>query len=78
MCEQEAIANDSFFPYTPSLGRGNVDVAFSEAENVFEGELHVEAQEHFYLETHVTVAYPGEDSEMEVYSSTQLLSGLQV
>lgn len=36
------------------------------------GEIHIGGQEHFYLETNVTLAVPrGEDSEMELFVSTQ-------
>ena len=44
---------------------------FASSDNVLEGEVHVEAQEHFYLETHAAIARPGEDGEMEIWASTQ-------
>src|SRR5205823_1702885 len=36
-----------------------------------EGSLSVGGQEHFYLESHVALAYPGEFGQMTVHSSTQ-------
>uniref|UniRef100_A0A4W3HJP4 Xanthine dehydrogenase n=1 Tax=Callorhinchus milii TaxID=7868 RepID=A0A4W3HJP4_CALMI len=43
------------------------------------GEIHVGGQEHFYLETHCTVAVPkGEDGEMELFVSTQAPSNTQL
>uniref|UniRef100_A0A8C8A1D0 xanthine dehydrogenase n=1 Tax=Oryzias sinensis TaxID=183150 RepID=A0A8C8A1D0_9TELE len=33
--------------------------------------MHIGGQEHFYLETHVTLAVPKEDGEMELFVSTQ-------
>lgn len=48
------------------------------AENVLEGEFTVGAQEHFYLETFSVIVYPGEDGELEVFSSTQNPAGVQV
>jgi len=45
----------------------------------FLGEMYLGGQEHFYLETHSTVAVPkGEDGEMELFVSTQNLMKTQV
>lgn len=36
------------------------------------GEIHIGGQEHFYLESNITLAVPrGEDGEMELFVSTQ-------
>ena len=48
------------------------------AQHVVEGEVHVEAQEHFYLETYVALVRPGEEGEMEVFSATQSPTCVQV
>lgn len=41
--------------------------------------MHVGGQEHFYLETNVTLAVPrGEDGEMELFVSTQSTAKTQV
>lgn len=42
------------------------------------GEIHIGGQEHFYLETQVTLAVPLEDGEMELFVSTQAPSDSQV
>ena len=42
-----------------------------EAERVIEGRLEMGGQDHFYLETHIAYAIPGEDGDMTVHSSTQ-------
>lgn len=42
------------------------------------GEMHMGGQEHFYLETNVTLAVPGEDGEMELFVSTQAACKTQV
>lgn len=45
----------------------------------FLGEMYIGGQEHFYLETHCTVAVPkGEGGEMELFVSTQNLMKTQV
>ena len=60
------------------LACGDVDKALAHAEEMLEGELHVEAQEHFYLEPQVTIAYPLEDGGLEVHCCTQALHMVQV
>lgn len=43
------------------------------------GDMHIGGQEHFYLETNVTLAVPrGEDGEMELFVSTQSAAKTQV
>lgn len=45
----------------------------------FPGELYIGGQEHFYLETHCTIAVPkGEAGEMELFVSTQNTMKTQV
>jgi xanthine dehydrogenase large subunit len=68
---REAIAADSFQGGRPKLERGDVDAAFSGAEHVFSGELDLAGQEHFYLETHCSVAHVDEGGQVFVQSSTQ-------
>uniref|UniRef100_A0A673BTV6 Xanthine dehydrogenase n=1 Tax=Sphaeramia orbicularis TaxID=375764 RepID=A0A673BTV6_9TELE len=41
------------------------------------GDMHMGGQEHFYLETNVTLAVPKEDGEMELFVSTQSASKTQ-
>ncbi|XP_047119344.1 xanthine dehydrogenase [Schistocerca piceifrons] len=69
----DAIREKSFFPGFPvSITDGDVDAAMAAADHVVSGEARTGAQEHFYLETHVTLARPkGEDSEMEIFTSCQ-------
>lgn len=41
--------------------------------------MHIGGQEHFYLETNITLAVPrGEDGEVELFVSTQSASKTQV
>ncbi|KAI5291046.1 hypothetical protein KEM54_006563, partial [Ascosphaera aggregata] len=69
---EDAIEKQSFFDVAPCIKRGNVDGAFAKADHVFSGTARIGGQEHFYLETHATVAVPKpEDGEMEIFSSTQ-------
>ncbi|XP_029794417.1 xanthine dehydrogenase/oxidase-like [Suricata suricatta] len=69
---EEAIKNDSFYEPELKIEKGNLTKGFSEADNIVSGELHIGGQEHFYLETHCTIAVPkGEAGEMELFVSTQ-------
>uniref|UniRef100_A0A4W3HKB5 Xanthine dehydrogenase n=1 Tax=Callorhinchus milii TaxID=7868 RepID=A0A4W3HKB5_CALMI len=76
---QDAIAHESYYDVPKKIERGNIDLGFAESDNIIEGEIHVGGQEHFYLETHCTVAVPkGEDGEMELFVSTQAPSNTQL
>ncbi|XP_021921362.1 xanthine dehydrogenase isoform X2 [Zootermopsis nevadensis] len=70
---EDAIKNESFFPGCPKeICRGDVDAAFRNSDHIIEGEARMAGQEHFYLETHCTIAVPkGEDDEIELFCSTQ-------
>uniref|UniRef100_UPI00398EF4B5 xanthine dehydrogenase/oxidase n=1 Tax=Pristiophorus japonicus TaxID=55135 RepID=UPI00398EF4B5 len=76
---QEAIAHESFHIPPKKIENGNIELGFAQADDIIEGEIHVGGQEHFYLETHCTVAVPkGEDGEMELFASTQAPSQMQL
>jgi len=67
----EAIEAGSFQGATPHLERGDFDGAFAAAEHVFSGEFEFAGQEHFYLETHCSLALVDEAGQVFVQSSTQ-------
>uniref|UniRef100_A0A452RIH4 xanthine dehydrogenase n=1 Tax=Ursus americanus TaxID=9643 RepID=A0A452RIH4_URSAM len=69
---KDAINNNSYHGSELKIGKGDLTKGFSEADNVVSGEVHIGGQEHFYLETHCTIAVPkGEQGEMELFVSTQ-------
>lgn len=76
---EDAVALNSFFTNRPPrcINKGDVDRAMCEADITFSGECRMGGQEHFYLETHVTIAVPRDSDELELYSSTQNLAYLQ-
>ncbi|XP_058033739.1 xanthine dehydrogenase/oxidase [Ahaetulla prasina] len=75
---QEAIEKESFFKTDRKIEKGNIQKGFEEADHIVEGEMYIGGQEHFYLETHCTIAVPkGEDGEMELFVSTQNLAKTQ-
>ena len=53
------------------MERGDVDAAFEGAPHVFSGELDLAGQEHFYLETHASLAQVDEAGQVFVQCSTQ-------
>ena len=55
-----------------------MDAAFTQCDHVLEGHIKIGGQEHFYLETTAVIAVPKEDGEMEIFSSTQNPTELQV
>ena len=73
-------AKDAGYPNVTSplkLEIGNVSSAMKSATNRVAGEMRVGGQDHFYLEGHIAMAFPGEDDSVTVYSSTQHPSEVQ-
>jgi xanthine dehydrogenase large subunit len=68
---REAIEAESFQGGQPHLERGDVGSAFDEAAHVFSGEFQFSGQEHFYLETHCSLAQVDENGQVFVQCSTQ-------
>ena len=60
-----------------TLARGDVEPALRAAPRRLRGTMRMGGQDHFYLEGHIALALPGEDSEVRVVSSTQHPSEVQ-
>ena len=67
---EQAIAKDSFYPIPIDIKYGDIDEGFKNSKHIVEGSIKTGAQDHFYLETHNSLAIPFED-EIIIYSSTQ-------
>ena len=67
----EAIEAESYQGLQPVLERGDAAAALAGAGRVFEGEIDFAGQEHFYLETHCSLAMVDENGQVFVQSSTQ-------
>ena len=67
----EAIEAGSFQGGSPVLERGDVDTALASAAHVFEGVTEMAGQEHFYLETHASLAVVDEGGQVFVQCSSQ-------
>ncbi len=68
---EEAIAAESFQGARPTLARGDSAAGLGRATRVFEGVTSFAGQEHFYLETHCSLALVDENGQVFVQSSTQ-------
>jgi xanthine dehydrogenase large subunit len=68
---REAIAAQSFQGGQPHMERGDVETALVTSPHVFSAEFEFSGQEHFYLETHCSLAYVDEAGQVFVQSSTQ-------
>ncbi len=60
-----------------TLSRGNAKSALESAPRRLQGQMRIGGQEHFYLESHIALAIPGEDEDVTVWSSTQHPSEVQ-
>ncbi|WP_299273703.1 xanthine dehydrogenase molybdopterin binding subunit [uncultured Georgenia sp.] len=67
----EAIEAGSFQGAQPTVSRGDAAGALQRAPRRFTGEFEFGGQEHFYLETHASLAYVDESGQVFVHSSTQ-------
>ena len=73
-----ALENDARL-VTPGmvLKRGEPEAELDKAEHRLKGAMRIGGQEHFYLESHIALAIPGEDDEVALWSSTQHPSEIQ-
>ena len=60
-----------------TLARGDLAAAMAAAPRRLSGRVTIGGQDHFYLETHIALAIPGEDGDVLVHSSTQHPSEVQ-
>lgn len=54
-----------------------METSFKSCDHILEGEVRMNAQNHFYMETMSTRAIPGENGEMEIFTSTQNPTDIQ-
>ena len=66
-----AVEAGAFLSDPHTIRRGEPEAGLAAAPVRLSGECMTGAQDHFYLETQVALAEPGEDGSMHVYSSTQ-------
>ncbi|WP_408096700.1 xanthine dehydrogenase molybdopterin binding subunit [Peredibacter sp. HCB2-198] len=71
MSIQEARKHESFIIPARTIERGNVDEEMKKAPHTLEGNIVIQGHDHFYLESQVSIAYPLEDGQIEIHSSSQ-------
>jgi xanthine dehydrogenase large subunit len=59
------------------IKRGEPEAAIARARHRLSGVLRIGGQDHFYLESQIAVAHPGEQRDMLIFSSTQNPSEIQ-
>lgn len=67
----EARKHEAFIIPARKIERGDVDGAMKSAPNKLEGKIVIQGHDHFYLESQASIAYPLEDGQIEVHSSSQ-------
>ncbi|TWT80334.1 Aldehyde oxidoreductase [Planctomycetes bacterium CA13] len=73
----DAIASEHFIGPTRRIKRGHPIKAIAGATHQLSGEFRIAGQEHFYLESQAAVAFPGEQNQLVVHSSTQNTTEIQ-
>ncbi len=68
---EAAHAAKSYVQPSQKITEGDIAAGFTAADRIFTGKQVIGGQDHFYLETHIAYAIPGEDDDMLVHSSTQ-------
>ncbi len=74
---EEALEKEQYTGPTQLMQRGDSAGAIDSATQKISGEISCGGQDHFYLESNIALAVPGEDTDMLVYSSTQHPSEVQ-
>lgn len=68
---EEARATKNFVIPARHIERGQVGEALAKAPHRLKGAIKMAGQEHFYLESQAAIAYPGEQGQIVVHSSSQ-------
>ena len=74
---KDAIAKQHFIGPRRQIKRGDVETAIPESTHQLEGEFCIKGQEQFYLESQAAMAFPGEQGQLVVHSSTQNTTEIQ-
>lgn len=74
---REAIRQERYLGTRLRIARGDFDSAIEQAAHRLTGEFHSGGQEQFYLESQAAIAYPGEQGQLVVHSSTQNTTEIQ-
>ncbi|MEM6562317.1 MAG: molybdopterin cofactor-binding domain-containing protein, partial [Planctomycetota bacterium] len=73
-----AIAAGSWLSEPRTIACGDLDAGFDDADHILEGSVDIGGQEQFYLESQACLAVPGEQGQMQIHSSTQHTTEVQM
>ncbi len=74
---EQALEQESY-TYPPQIMTiGDPDTAIAKASHRVDGEVRCGGQDHFYLESHIALAVPHDNGDLDIYSSTQHPSEVQ-
>ena len=73
----EAREQKAFIGPMRTIERGDAAGALAQAQNRISGTIKMAGQDHFYLESQASIAYPREDGQIEIHSSSQHPSEVQ-
>ncbi|MFK7766616.1 MAG: xanthine dehydrogenase molybdopterin binding subunit [Mariniblastus sp.] len=74
---EDAIAGEHFIGPRRQIRRGEPDNAIPAAAHRLSGEFHIAGQEQFYLESQAAMAWPAEQDQLVIHSSTQNTTEIQ-
>lgn len=67
----EALRLEAYTSPPQTMRRGDSDTAIAGARHRISGEVRCGGQDHFYLESHIALAVPRDNGDLDVFSSTQ-------
>ncbi len=67
----EALRHEAYTSPPQTMKSGDSEAAIAEARHRISGEVRCGGQDHFYLESHIALAVPRDNGDLEVFSSTQ-------
>lgn len=67
----QAKEKKSFIGSKRFIERGEVDTTLKSSPHRLDGKIVIRGQDHFYLESQASIAYPKEDNQIEVHTSSQ-------
>ncbi len=73
----QAIEQKSFLWKKRFIQSGDVEQSMKQAKHRLSGVVEMAGQDHFYFESQAAIAYPAEEGQIEIYSSTQHPSEVQ-
>jgi xanthine dehydrogenase large subunit len=67
----DAKGKKSFVAEARKIERGDIQKAFKDSDLIIEDSVKMQGHDHFYLESQATIAYPLEDGQIEIHTSSQ-------